>query len=149
MASDDRIVLSRLSGVFWSGSARDLRDRFRTPQQFRDFVIQGDEPGGSPVYRAVSETLAYVLDQPGVKAGKTKAGVLVFSDFDDNASGPGAKEHLLRLLPEFRAHGGRIALYWVSRPHVAEWRSHLLKAGFANPVVISDIEASAPLPSFD
>lgn len=153
-ADRDKIVISQLSGnarsLLWDGSPRALRNQFGSAGAFQRFLDEKSSPAGSRIHDGISDALEYILDYPGVKEGKTRVSLFVFSDMDENFPEPEkSRARLLQLLAEYSRVKGCIGMYWVDQRFVPVWRRHLRDAGVKHFVVESEIVADPSLPVFD
>jgi hypothetical protein len=127
-----------------------LRNQFGSASAFMHFLHGKSNPAGSRIHDGIADALEYILDYPGVKEGKTRVSLFVFSDMDDNFPEPEkSKARVLTLLKEFGRVKGCIGLYWVDQMHVPGWRRDLRDAGIKHFVVESEIVADPALPTFE
>lgn len=154
IGTNNRIVIAQLSAtdraLLWDGTPVQLRQDFPNADRLRDYLFAKSHPAGSRIHDGVSETLEYAVSDLGVAGGKTRAAVLVLSDFDDNAPNPEKSERrLVDSLQAFGRTGGVVGFYFLDHPRVAVWRRHLQASGVKQWACESGIVAYPPLPSFE
>jgi hypothetical protein len=153
IGTNNRIIIAQLSAtnraLLWDGTPVQLRQDFPTAADFRDFLLKKSHPAGSRLYDGIVDGFDYVLSDPSVMGGKTRAAVFVLSDFDDNLSGPKAEERLAQSLKAFAKTNGVVGFYFLDHFRVPTWRQHLRDAGIKQWVCESEIVAYPPLPSFE
>src|ERR1051325_206552 len=79
IGSGNRIVIAQLSAtnraLLLDGTPVDLRQMFPSATEFRDNLLKKSNPFGSRIYDGIADAFDYVLSDPGVINGKTKAAV--------------------------------------------------------------------------
>jgi hypothetical protein len=150
----DQIILCQISGgtrsIIWQGSPRSLRERFRTPEHFHNFLKSKAEGDGSMVHTGVAHAVKYLSSQKSVQTGQAEAVTLILSDFLDN--GPDSIETEQKLMDEFANYlnlGGHLGLYYVDQERYFRWRENFDRAGFDLVPVEMDVHGRPPLPDFD
>lgn len=152
LAGEDgtKVILAQISGEpqgpIFDGSLRALNRRLGNQAAFHAFVRDRAKLGGSRVFDSVAQSVDYAAQFVG---DGTRAGVFVASDMDDNLSGPGGEERLVRSLSAFARKGGSAGFYFVDLDKTARWAANCERAGFkpGNFVVEADI-ASPRVPNF-
>ena len=93
----------------WRGAdvriIRGFRKDFPDAETFRKHLQSKADANASRLHDGITEALEYLATLPGVSA-KTRRALLVLSDLEDNGSGPGSEQRLLRGLQEFGNRGG-------------------------------------------
>jgi hypothetical protein len=150
---DDHIMLAQLSAKkrspLWQGSPRDLRRRFKSSDNLKDFILKQSNPGSSPLYAGINQVLKYLLTQPGVSEGETPVCVLVLSDMDDNSPTQSEdREELIETLKRFKNVKGKIGFYFVDADNLEKTRECLTDAGMDPRHIQSRIVDQPTLPSF-
>jgi hypothetical protein len=113
-------------------------------------LLKRSNPYGSRIYDGIGDALDYLLSEPGVADGKTRAALFVLSDFEDNFPEPEKSEkRVVQGLTTFAKKKGVVGFYFLEHPRVPTWRAHLQEAGVKNWVCESEIVAYPPLPSFE
>src|SRR5437764_2878152 len=127
IGTKNRIVVAQLSApgrqpLLWDGTPVELRRDFPSAAEFREFLLSKSHPAGSRIHDGVADALDYVLSDPGVANGKTRAALFVLSDFDDNAPNPKqSEERLVQSLNTFAKKHGVVGFYFLEHPRVPLW----------------------------
>ncbi|SRR5712691_5390485 len=152
----DKIVFAQISGadrkLLWEGTATALRQEFPSANAFRQFLMTKADPSRSLVYDGITQSVDYVLSDPGISSGKAKSALFVLSDMLDTGTGPNADESKQKAkdaLASYGRHGGIVGLYYVDLNLVREWRQILQDAGIQHYSVQSEIVGKPNLPSFE
>ncbi|MFL5328599.1 MAG: hypothetical protein ACJ8C4_06760 [Gemmataceae bacterium] len=131
----------------FEGSPRAFRKTFGDPASFRTFLKANSSSQGSRIFDSICDVLSYTS---GRMSGKTKAGVFLFTDFEDNASAPGGEERFVQTMTDFGKRGQvSVGCYWVGMNELAKVDRDLRRTGIKNFVVDSSITAEPRLPHFE
>lgn len=154
MGMNDQIIIAQISGekraLLWQGTPQQLRQDFRSADEFCAFLHEKSDAAGSNVFEGIARTTEYMLGEPGVADGTAKSALFVLSDMLDNSSNADeARQRALTAMEQFSDRGGSIGLYYVDQDEVANWRRHLRTSGVRQCRVECDIVGHPPLPSFD
>jgi hypothetical protein len=149
---NEKLILVQLSGnraaLLWDGTPAQLRKDFPDQEAFRKHLIAKADPNASRLHDGITEALEYLTTVSGLTP-KTRCGLLVLSDMDDNLSSPGSEQRLVQALAAFGKRGGAVGMYFVHQQLVNRWRANLKAAGVRHAVVESSIVAAPTLPTFD
>lgn len=158
MGDNTRIVLSQISGsddaMLFEGTPRELRRRFKTPEELSGYLLEHSEPSKSPVYVATGKTFAYVNTISGI-APETKLLTVIISDCQDSETDKKERSvtgyRMLSELKAYRAKGGTLAMYYVALDETKRWGKILNLAGFepGQYVICNDLVETPELPMFD
>lgn len=149
----DEVIITQLSGnvkpMIWQGTPIQLRADFDDADAFKAFLTKKADTSGSRIMDGISDTIEYVLEQPGVLKGKKKVCLLALTDMEDNIntvkSLPRFKRDL-KLLAEAKAACG---FYWVTQTLVHDLKVNLTDAGFTHYVVEPEFKTNPTLPTFE
>ena len=151
LGSNNRIIIAQISGtdrpLLFEGTPLELRQRFPTPEKFRDFLLANADYNGSRVDFGVSNTAQYLADHPAVQNG-AKPALFVLSDMQDTDEGSQAN-NLHGALQSLAQRKGIVGLYYVDQNLIQSWQSRLSNAGFSSVRVESEIVGRPNLPAFD
>jgi hypothetical protein len=151
MGEHDRILISQLSAdsrtLLWEGAPLTLRRRFGNSASLQRFIEEKSNPAGSRVYAALSDTLDYIYELPGVRDGSSEVCVIVLSDMVDNSpTQEEDRQRMIESLTRFSTTDGHIGLYWVDQLCLRDCRRVLAEAGLKDYVVEGDIVDDPKLP---
>jgi len=155
---DNRLVIAALSGsdrvVLFEGRPSELQNRFSSPRELSDFLLQQSDANSSRVYEAMESTLGFVRSIPGV-TDQTRLMTVVLSDMRDSESDQTARKakgyRMLKELKQYREAGGALALYFVANEQTPRWRKILDEAGFepGQFVIENELTSTPRLPQFN
>ena len=154
IGSNHRVVIAQLSGdkkraPIWDGTPAELRKQFKGPEYFLGFLYQNRDTSGSRLHDGIADVCAHVLDNEGVRTGRTKCAVIVLSDMEDNLSGPGSEERLAQTFKELGKINAAVGMYYVTFELCPKWRQHLRESGVKHWVVEPSIVAQPEIPSIE
>jgi hypothetical protein len=143
-----KLILGQISSdtdaLFFDGTVAQFGRQCGSAGGFKSLLRKYH--GTSPVFDAVSQAAEYMEPMVGPDS---RACLVVFSDFEDTASGPGAENRMVDVLAKLGRKNVSVGCYWVSRSETARTEQNLVKAGIKNRVVESKISASITLPNFE
>lgn len=163
---DDELIIAVISGSdrapIWQGQPLDLRKDYPSAKAFRDALVtkaenivrtnatDGDLISPSNVHECITNTLDYVLTEPGIADGRVKASLFILSDMLDGAPEPEkSRQVAVDGLSRFGEAGGTVGIYYCDQSQVADWRKILPEAGIKHWRVESGIVSRPMLPSFE
>lgn len=159
VGSETKIVIAQLSGssaesvVLFEGRPGDLKSRFQSPEELRDFIRENADPTGSSVYEAARKVTDYLTAMPDVTE-KTRLMTVFFSDMMDSQHNQQERSlegrRMLASLQSYRELGGTLAMYHVDPDETARWRRICDEAGFKKGqyVIESELVQNPLLPTF-
>jgi hypothetical protein len=150
----DQIILAQISGqeqaLLWQGSPIEMRKKFPSPKQFRDFLVQHSDPNQSLVYEGITSCLRHLMTDSRVRQKQVKSALLVVSDMVE--FGPdvvGARKKMIEALQDYGKCGGVLGLYYVHSKKAPLWEEWLrTKSGIREFRVESKINEIPDLPNF-
>ncbi len=152
-----RLIISQLSAnkqaVLFEGHPSDLRKRFRSPEEFSQFLLDNSDPSSSRVYDATRQTIDYMNGLEGVTES-TRILTVILSDLRDSESDGTIRgstgQAMLDSLSAYQQRGGALALYYVANEEIARWREVISRAGFEPGfyTIETEISAKPRLPDF-
>lgn len=158
MGNESRIIITQLSGegkvVLFEGRPDDLQQKFQSPEDLNQYLLDHSDGGSSQVYRAMSRTLDHIGSMSGVTQD-TRVLTIVFSDMQDTGAavgnGDADRTEMMKSLRRYADNGGGLALYFVARDQVQPWRQILSEAGFepGHFIIENDLTSSPQLPRFE
>ncbi len=160
IGSQTEVILGQISGndqtVIFQGSPEQLKQRFRSPEEFSRFLKERSDPSSSPVYDATHRIMEHVNRLEGVTEN-TRLMTVILSDMNDSEKKKDKEQwkksghRMLKSLTEYRELGGALAMYFVDKDEMARWRLIIRDAGFTPGMyVVEDELVDTPqLPKFD
>lgn len=151
--NSDELIIAQLSGthrsLLWRGAPLELRQKFSSATEFKDFLLANADPRGSLVHDGMAHALEYMNSDPALANGKAQAAVFVLSDLLDNGSNPEASAPRVgKALADYARKNGVIGMYYVDQDLVLPWRQTLQAAGIRDYRVECMINETPDLPSF-
>lgn len=132
VGENDEIVISQLSterhSVLWQGSLRDLRRRFASPDDFKQFLINNSKTAAAPS-QGLANTIKYLTQLPGVSERRTSVYIAAISSFEDCTGIP----ELTLALKDLRRVGGTVEYYWVDTDAIETLQAAMMEAGYNKP----------------
>ncbi len=149
----DELIVAQLSGtsrsLLWRGSPLELRHKFSTATEFKDFLLANADPRGSVIHDGMAHALEYLTSDPALACGHAKSAVFVLSDLLDNGADPEkSQRRVSNALSEYASKNGVVGLYYVDQDLVLPWRKALQTSGLRDYRVESIIDDNPDLPSF-
>lgn len=152
IGSEDRLILSQISGssapILWEGKPLDLRNQFKTPEEFWTFLKTKAVPNQSNVHDGIYRVVDYLMSRPGIANGRTKSAVLVLSDLLDN----GASSSFSQMRDTLKVYGsmnGVVGLYYVDQNMQKLWHNLLMQTAIRDFVVEGDFYGKPNLPTLE
>lgn len=151
IGTDDRLVISQVSGttrnMIWEGRPLDLRRDFKTPEAFRDAVMERAAPHSSLINLGLANTLNYVMSDPRVASGETRVAVFVLSDLIETGPDKEESERTLdEALAKFGQAGHVFGAYYVDQLLLDEWRKRIQQSGIREYRIEPDFVGDPELP---
>ncbi|HYV34819.1 MAG TPA: hypothetical protein VE988_03885 [Gemmataceae bacterium] len=154
VGTNNRVIIAQLSAtnraLLFDGTPMQLRQRFPTAAEFREFLLSKSDPRGSRIHDGIVDAIEYALSDASVASGKTRMALFALSDFDDNAFEPQQSQR--RLADQLKALGRAncvVGFYFLEHFRVPAWRQAFRESGVRHWVCESEIVAYPTLPSFD
>ena len=146
---NDKLILAQLSendrALLWKGTPLELRQKFSTAGEFRQWVESKSDPNGSRLYDGIVQAVEYAESD----RGKGRSAVFILSDMIDSTEG-GARDRAVNALARIGKQGG-VGLYYVDVKQCKLWEKLLRDAGVPeeNMVIEADIVGHPTLPRFE
>jgi hypothetical protein len=140
--------------VLFEGRPEDLRQKFGSPEELNQFLLDNSSPDSSRVYDATRKAVDYISGVSGI-TDETRVLTVIMSDMRDSSEysveGTNSKEQMMESLKRYQSEGGALALYFVANEQARHWQSLLNEAGFepGHYVIENDLVAKPQLPRFD
>lgn len=151
--SKDELILAQLSGthrsLLWRGSPIELRHKFATAEDFKEFLLANANPNGSVIHDGIAHALEYMNSDPALTNNNAKSAVFVLSDLLDNGLNPEQSgPRVSKALAEYASKNGVVGMYYVDQELVLPWRQTLQAARLPDFRVDCNIDDNPDLPSF-
>ena len=148
----DVLIVSQLSGthrsLLWRGSPLELRHKFSSSSEFRDFLLANADPNGSVIHDGIAHSLEYLSSDPALANGNARSAVFVLSDLLDNGVDPEKSgPRVSKALSDYARKNGVVGMYYVDQDLVLPWRQTLQAAGIRDYRVECIIDENPDLPS--
>lgn len=153
LGNNDQLILAQISGesdqiLIWQGSPFELRKQFPNPKAFSAFLASKATPNGSQVHESITQTVEYLMGEPGVANGKSRSALFVLSDLMDSGDeSESSRAGALDALRKFGGAGGEFAFYFVDQQAIKAWKRELAEVGI--DISITTDFRRPSLPSFE
>lgn len=148
--ADGRLIIAQTTDkerLIWEGTARDLKDQFKSPKELRAFILSKAAPKVR-LYESLRRSIQYFLTDDMIKSGRARVAVILISDMVDEESDEKEEGYLNHQLSELAWRKGNIALYFCSDDQILRWHHRLVFYGL-KPHVTGDQVLKPKLPNFD
>jgi hypothetical protein len=157
VGSEARLVITKVGGndadpLLWEGSPRELRQAFKNPKEFREFILKHRVIGEPHALDSLVKSTEYLLNHEALDNRDCRPALFIVSDthdvspFAENFEECAALAKNMSLLAQRR---GICGWYFVDQTNL-EWATKMVKrAGFTDYRVEAEIVRRPRVPRFN